>query len=193
MGGTCLCAPSPGQPFGASRTGHTWDRTFTQGPSGQPLHAIPLEQSLCVQLVKPAEKRVSSDSLGLAVLYKIPYHNWRWFLSHKNWLSSGGSVCLTIITPGSHPAVLQWLDSGLDLPAEPETVFNGHAGDLLTGMYRVQDVLITTVCLYGACGACMAITAAAVTWMWVSESSSMHPSQNTLDKVPASMLVLPAL
>ena len=79
------------------------------------------------------------------------------------------------------------------------SVFYGHAGDLLTVLYGVQDVQIAAVCLYGAYGAFegsllhVGSTAAAMTWMWVPELSGMHPSQDTLNKVSASILVLPTL
>ena len=59
--------------------------------------------SLCAP-GKTSWKRVSSDSLGLALLYRTPFHSRRWFHSHKNWLNLGGSVCLDCC----HPRVLSY-------------------------------------------------------------------------------------
>ena len=49
--------------------------------------------SLCV-VGKTNWKRVSSDSKGLAHLYRMPCLSKRWFCSHRNWLNSGGSINL---------------------------------------------------------------------------------------------------
>ena len=54
--------------------------------------------SLCTAW-KTGWKRVSSDSLGLALPYRAPFCSRRWFCSYKNWLNSGGSVCLDCCYP----------------------------------------------------------------------------------------------
>ena len=52
---------------------------------------------------KTSWKRVSSDSLGLACLYRTPCLSRRWFHSYRNWLTLHGSVCLDCHHPKVHP------------------------------------------------------------------------------------------
>ena len=78
------------------------------------------------------------------------------------------------------------------------SIVHGHAGNLWTLPYGVQDVQVVAVCFNGLAGylrvaSCMACIATAVTQWCVPIVSGLHPGQDTLNKASASVLVFPAL
>ena len=99
MHGTFQYVPLLGQPCEAKRTGHTWGQTCAPGLDDQPHCGIPLEQPFCVQLAKPAERRSPLIPWIWLFLYRIPWLSKRWFHSHSNWLTSGGSIFLDCYLP----------------------------------------------------------------------------------------------
>ena len=149
MDDTVQYVPSPGQPCEAKRTGHTWGQACIPGPDDQPHHGTPLEQPLCIA-GKTSWKRVSSDSLGLALQYRMPFLSRRWFHSYKNWLNLGGSVCLDCHHPRvpSHSLEMTKLRVGSVCWAwcQSSKVIQATCWLPCT---CIQNMQITTVCLYG--------------------------------------------
>ena len=139
--------------------------------------------SLC-KAGKTSWKRVSSDSLGLAFLYRTPFGGRRWFHLCKNWFRR---ICLSgLLLP--QDSILQsrkdqtqgWICLLGLMP-----VFQGHTGDLLTVLHWLHDMQITTLCLYGACGAfegsflhsshCCSCDLWVTTWVVRHASQPGHP------------------
>ena len=150
MGGTGQCGPSPGKPFWANKTSHAWGLVFAQGLSRQPHCGIPLGQSLCVQLAKPAEK----GSLWLPCIWLSYIRHlfiiWGGFtLTKIDYVWEDWSVWI-VITPGFHPSLVMIRLRVRSTCWAQCQAFDGHAGNLLTVLYRVHNVQIATVCLYGA-------------------------------------------
>ena len=140
--------------------------------------------SLCIA-GKTSWKRVSSDSLGLVLLYKTPVFNWRWLPSHMNWLHSGGSVCFDYYHPRvlSHCLVMTKLRVGSICWAWCQSSMVMQ----VTCWLSCTESRTCRLQLYASMGlveplraaSCMAHTTAAMTWRWVPELSGMHPSQDT--------------
>ena len=147
---------------------------------------------------KTSWKRVSSDSLGLALLYRTLFHSKRWFHFHKNWWNSAVFVSLYCCHPQG--SILQsrndQMQGWICLPGLM-AVFQDHTGNLLTVLHWAQDVQNATVCLYEACmtfkGSLLhSLDCCSCDWMWVPELSGMQSGQDTFNKVSASILVFPA-
>ena len=94
IGGTFQCVPLPVEPYKGQRNwshmrSSMHSRLRWPTWSWHPFRAT----SLCVA-GNTNWKRVSSDSLGLAHLYRMPYLSTSWFCSHRNRLNLGGLVDL---------------------------------------------------------------------------------------------------
>ena len=149
---------------------------------------------LCVQLGKTSWKRVSYDSLDLALLYRTPFHKRRWFCSHRNWLNSGGSVSLDCHWPRvpSHSLEMTKLRVGSACWAwcKSSEVIQVNWWLSCTESRMCRSQLYASMGLVRPLRAafCTAHTAGAVTWGWVLELSGKHPGQDTLDKASVSIL-----
>ena len=124
--------------------GHTWGLACAPDLDGQSHHDISFKQPCCVPPLIPLV--------------------WPFCIGHLFIVGGDfvhiGTGCIqkdlsvwTVIAPGFYPALQKWPNAGLDPPAGLMPVFQGHTGDLLIVLHWVQDMQITTICLYGACGA----------------------------------------
>ena len=109
-------------------------------------------------------------------------------LPELGWVQAKGPI----LHPQNHKAQDRVLPLGL-MP-----IISGHADNLQTILYQVQDAQVAALCLKGLAGplrvaSCMAHTTAAVTQWCVSKVSGTHPGQDTLNKASTLMLVFPAL
>ena len=110
--------------------------------------------SLCTA-GKTSWKRVSYDSLGLALLYRTPFCSRRWLHSHKSRLNSGGPICsychYSSVQCDSLEMTKLRVASTCWAQCQSSMVIQVTCWYSCTG--KVQDVQIATVCLYGACEA----------------------------------------
>ena len=158
-------------PCKAKRTCHAWDPTCTPGPDDPTSSWHPLRATSLYAVGKTNWRRVSSNSLGLACLCRIPLLRTRWFYSHPNWLTSGASVALDWLFPSipSLSLVITRLRMGLllGLDASPARVM--LATWLLSwSMCRMcRSLLEASMGLADTwrAASCTACTAAAVTLM----------------------------
>ena len=93
---TCpfTCAAMWGQKNLSCMTSNMCSRPRWPTSSWHPLRATSL-----YAVGKTSWRRVSSNSLGLACLYGIPFIRTRWFHSHPNWMTLGASVALDWLFP----------------------------------------------------------------------------------------------
>ena len=154
----------------------------------------PLRATSLYAVGKTSWRRVSSNSLGQACLYRIPLLRTRWFHSCPNWLTLEGSVALDWAFPSipSLSLVITRLRTGSTSWAWLQSLRVMLATWLLSWSTSrmCRSLLWASMELAASCTACMA---AAVTLMWVLVLAGMHPGQDTLDKASASILALPAL
>ena len=87
-------APSPVQPCKAKKNMPCMRSNMHSRPRWPTLSWHPLRATSPYAVGKTNWRRVSSNSLGVACLYRIPLLRTRWFCSHPNWLTFGGSVAL---------------------------------------------------------------------------------------------------
>ena len=153
--------------------------------------------SLCVA-GKTNWKRVSSDSLGLAYLYRMPHLSKRWFHSSRNRLNSGGSVNLDCHHPRVPSCSLEMtrlrVGSACWAWCQSSKVIQVTCWLSWTTSRTCRSQMQASMGLVGPSRAVSytACTAAAVTLRWVPELSGTHPGQDTLNKSSASMFVFPA-
>ena len=162
-------------------------------PSWHPFRAT----SLCTA-GKTSWKRVSSDSLDLAHLCRIPCLSKRWFHSHRNWIDLGGSICLDCHCSRVPSCSLEMtklrVGSTCWAWCQSSNVIQVTCCLSWTASRMCRSQLYVSMGLVGPLRAASwtAHTASAVTLRWVPELSGMHPGQDTLNKASVSVLVFPA-
>ena len=142
--------------------------------------------SLCVA-GKTNWKRVSSDSQGLAHLYRMPYLSKGWFHSYRNRLNLSGSVNLDCHHPRFPSCSLEMtrpsIGSACQTWCQFSKVIQATCWLSLTAsrMCRLQHRPWWDLQDLWGQPSCTACTAVAVTLRWVLELSGTHPGQDTLN------------
>ena len=99
MGSICQCVLLPEQPGKANITSHIWDQACAPRPKWPASSWHPFRTTFLCTAGKSNWKRVSSDSLGLAHLYRMSCFSNRWLCSCRNCPNLCGSVGLDCCCP----------------------------------------------------------------------------------------------